>query len=88
MPAATGSTAPAVADNFLDLVCADQDWLRSEFEEIIAASWGEPPRLARPRWTARPPGWPGRRSPYFAPVADPSDRVPGRHEGARQRSPP
>jgi hypothetical protein len=46
MPPISASRAQedAVLSDFVDLLCADEELLRSEFEEIIAASWDEPPR--------------------------------------------
>ena len=73
-------------DTFLAVVYADADWLRAEFDAIVAASWDEPPaaperphrRAAAPvpvngtgRWDlALPPGRPVAACP------------------ARERSPP
>ncbi len=43
----TASTLPA-QDEFLALILADQEWLRAEFEAIIAAGWsGAPPAPPR-----------------------------------------
>lgn len=39
-------------EEFLDLICADTDLLRAEFEAIIDATWSPPP--------AHPPASPGR----------------------------
>jgi hypothetical protein len=48
-----------VADTFTDLVLADDDLVRLEFEEIVAAEWGEaapPPAFAPGGRAGRP--WP------------------------------
>ncbi len=67
---------------FADVICADPQWLREEFDALIAASFSEPPArppLSPPRVPPRPgpwwlpPGpWPGRlpvvlTSPHAAP---------------------
>ena len=73
-------------DTFLAVVYADADWLRAEFDAIVAASWDEPP--VRPGRSGRPVPGPARRD-----AAGRRDRpVPaGRPAAAapsRQRSPP
>jgi hypothetical protein len=83
---------PAVDETgagFADLVVADPQWLRREFDELIAASFGRPPAAPRPA----PPGVPGR-----GPSRPPAGRAPGRlpaaravrprEQARRQRSPP
>ncbi|HST66859.1 MAG TPA: hypothetical protein VLM05_16875 [Mycobacteriales bacterium] len=81
-------TAVDVGTEFLALVCADEELLRAEFEQIVAAGWGPPPLPARgPR---------GRRGPvpsgrHRASDAGPTRRTsaePDCDEWARQRSPP
>ncbi|HTX28147.1 MAG TPA: hypothetical protein VME19_14130 [Streptosporangiaceae bacterium] len=75
---------------FADMVCADPQWLREEFDALIAASFSEPPPPpppAPPRVPPRPgtPPPPSRR-----PVPDPA--LPASPatgpEHRRQRSPP
>ena len=74
--------------DFVDLVLADEDLLRAEFEAIIAAAWQEPPRPRRPA----PPG--PDDQPVPGAVAGPLYRtppaasVPSRRRHCRQRSPP
>jgi hypothetical protein len=90
--AATPDQAVARPDEdlgFWDLVCADDDWLRAEFDAIVAAEYPDrcgsgrarPPVPRRPGFPSREP-WsdPGTVRPpaAAAPVAPP----------ARQRSPP
>jgi hypothetical protein len=41
-PAAGTRVEPSVEDQFLDLVCADEELLRAEFDAIIAAEWPNP----------------------------------------------
>ena len=38
-----GSVAASVDEQFLDLLCSDEDLLRAEFDAIIAAEWPTPP---------------------------------------------
>src|ERR1700722_2131240 len=56
---------------FADLICADQQWLREEFDALISASFGEPP--APPR--SAPPPVPPRPArpcpPAWRPAAGP-----------------
>ena len=73
-------------DTFLAVVYADADWLREEFDAIVAASWDEPP--ARPEPSGRPVPGPGRPD---APRRWDRPLRPGRPVGptpARERSPP
>jgi hypothetical protein len=72
---------------FVDVLCDDPDWLRAEFDELIAAVWDQPP-------AQRPPSPPQRPAPLphpHRPVAEhrrtsravhPSDPL------AHERSPP
>ena len=83
--AATGS---GTVEEFLELLLADGELLRAEFDAIIAAEWpGPPPSQPHRRVCGRPAHRPWRRHQL------PPTRVPrperGAHEGAaRQRSPP
>jgi hypothetical protein len=75
---------------FTDLICADPEWVREEFDALISAAFGEPPTPpppAPPRVPPRPgrPGTPSWR-PAPDPVA-PTFTVAGPAHG-RQRSPP
>ncbi|HET8987615.1 MAG TPA: hypothetical protein VFN43_03805 [Humibacillus sp.] len=73
---------------FLELVCADDDLLRAEFEAIINASWPAAPchsaRVPSPH-----PREPRRGSQSVTATLEPSDRR-DRDSGdrGRQRSPP
>jgi hypothetical protein len=55
-------------EQFLDLLLADEDLLRAEFDAIIAAEWpGQPPgRPGRGARAERRPGGPRRRRPRAA----------------------
>jgi hypothetical protein len=75
---------------FADLICTDSQWLRAEFDALIAASFDEPPAPpppAPPRIPPRPgiPRLPSRR-PAPGPAASPSPAT-GPEDG-RPRSPP
>jgi hypothetical protein len=83
---APGSSTRSTHDEFVDLLCADEELLRAEFDAIVAAEWpGEPPLEFRPRGDG--PRWP-------APTPPSEPHRPGRRtrrrvdEWARQRSPP
>jgi hypothetical protein len=77
----------AEQDEFLAIVCADEELLRAEFEAIIGACWDEPPP-SRPVPPV-PPAGRGRHSMAYRPPLRP--RRP-QHNGVRgwvrQRSPP
>ena len=50
-------------DTFLAVVYADADWLRAEFDAIVAASWEEPPSRPEPCGRAGPSGPDAPRHP-------------------------
>ncbi|GAB2864288.1 hypothetical protein [Lentzea nigeriaca] len=78
---------------FADVVAADLDWVRAEFDAIVAANFLEsssaPPLRRHPRHPRKHP-----RHPAPIPTATPSGRESGdlagtaRRVGARERSPP
>ena len=73
--------AQTLDEEFLALVCEDEDLVRAEFDEIIEANWGEPPLSPAPRRPVPP-------TPYrnvFHPHGQ--NHVPI-SPSARQRSPP
>jgi len=92
MSADTGSrTASRVRDEFVELICNDDELVRAEFDAIVAASWDTAPPAGRPPAVpfpaSRPPGWPVPSARDLAPVP------PGRSQRLarrwnRQRSPP
>jgi len=43
-----GTIAPRIDEQFLDLICSDDELLAAEFDAIIAAEWPTPP-ASRPR---------------------------------------
>jgi hypothetical protein len=76
---------------FAELICADAQWLREEFDALIAASFSQPPaapppappRVPQSHGRTGPPGrhWPGPwASASSSPLTPPGQR--------RQRSPP
>jgi hypothetical protein len=76
---------------FAELICADAQWLREEFDALIASSFGKPPagpppappRVPPHRRYPGPPCWPQPQAdpvPITNPVTAPGHR--------RQRSPP
>jgi len=76
-------------EQFLDLLLADQELLRAEFNAIIAAEWpGPPPDLPDRRVRGEPD--PDRRRRYraTATTVPGTRRRPHVDESARQRSPP
>jgi hypothetical protein len=88
---ATGDTiARTVDEQFLDLICSDEDLLQAEFDSIIAAEWPDPPANTPGRGAAG--GHPVSRAARQAatrvagPVARPHHRGIG--GWTRQRSPP
>jgi hypothetical protein len=71
-------------DEFLDLLLADEDFVRAEFEAIIDGFQVEPPP-ARPGRPSPPSRRPGRTPPREQGAATHRPPLP---ERARQRSPP
>ena len=80
----------AVQEEFLALICADEDLLRAEFDAILAAGWGQPrpparqarcrrPRLPHVRRSDRPAVGGGLRGPQ---------RDSSGEGRSRQRAPP
>ncbi len=76
----------AVHEQFLALLCQDEQLLRAEFEDLIAASWPTRSRRLPPPGAASP-----RAQPPRGPGSQPAPQPPGRCEPraqARQRAPP
>lgn len=85
--AASDQVTVDVAEAFWDLVLSEDDWLRDEFDAIIACGCpSRPDRATRPvhPWPVQRPGvrWPPQ---HVSPLSW-ADRLPGRDP--RQRSPP
>lgn len=79
--------AEQLDDELVDLLCQDAGWLDETFNEIVATSWGEPPRggTAEPAAQPRRPSATTRRAPRHDGVRR-SQWCP--HPYRRQRSPP
>lgn len=76
---------------FAELICADPQWLREEFDALIAASFGQPPAAPPPAppWVSPPhsgAGRPGQLPLQADPTACPFPAALRGH--CRQRSPP
>jgi hypothetical protein len=91
IPHADGSTATRGTDEqFLELLCADEDLVRAEFDAIIAAEWPSPPP-AEPDHGAdaeRRPCRPRQRREASVAALSSRPRHPGVGGWTRQRSPP
>jgi hypothetical protein len=83
--------ADPCGDEFVDLICQDDELVRAEFEALVAACWDVAPPPARPpappRPARRPPGWPVVSASDLSPVPPPAS-PPLRWRWSRQRSPP
>src|SRR5690348_16665054 len=90
-PAAQPRRADRYDDEFVDLMCQDDELVRAEFEALVAACWDLAPPPARPpalpRPARRPPGWPVVPVDDVSPVLPPPS-PPLRRRYNRQRSPP
>jgi hypothetical protein len=89
-PASDARVEPSVDDQFLDMVCADADLLRAEFEAIVAAEWLTPPMTPHPQHPARVPPRPSQTRRHLPCSGQVRQRPchPGIGGWARQRSPP
>lgn len=87
------SLADIAGREFTDLVCADEAWVRAEFDALIAAAWPATPSPLGPAGQAGGPPADGYRAPVAQPrppgcTASGRGRGPGFDGWARQRSPP
>ncbi len=85
-----GDVARGSDEQFLDLICSDDELVQAEFDAIIAAEWPSPPPTRPRRDTpgGRHPGR-GQRPRPAAPDGLPlRPRHPGVRAWSRQRSPP
>src|SRR6478735_1305389 len=89
-PAAHVGAAPTVDEEFLELVYADEQMVRAEFDSIIAQEWPTDHPPAAP--TGATPATDPRPRPQRGPRGVRASRRRRRHQGAgrwrRQRSPP
>ncbi|WP_270889567.1 hypothetical protein [Pedococcus sp. 5OH_020] len=78
---------PSTQDAWVDLVCADEELLRAEFEAIVAESWQseDPPAPVRP---VSPAHRPAAGLPRPEAGVGPAETVVLEHLPGRQRSPP
>jgi len=83
--AGSGHAASAADDLFVELVCADDEWVRAEFAALIDAVWTDPPPREPVQHPASTPPPSLRREPRTV-APHPQERADQR-EG-RQRSPP
>lgn len=74
-------------DEFLDILCADEELLRAEFDAIVGASWDEPPPPTPPEPPTPPWRAPSDRD-WAGLRAAPAPFPCGAGRWARQRSPP
>lgn len=90
VPAPGGSLAETVDEQFLALICAEEELLRAEFEAIVAAEWPSPPaKTPGPAANAgRPRSWPPPGGPAGAGRLSGRPAHPGVDGWTRQRSPP
>lgn len=79
-----------VRTEFADLMCADEQWLREEFDALISASFSRPPSPP-----SAPPGTSPRREPWYPPSGPRVCLLPAgatirrvKNGHRRQRSPP
>jgi hypothetical protein len=74
---------------FAELICADAQWLREEFDALISASFGQPPAAPPPAPPRVPPSrghtGPPTRPRHHLPAVPSRVATP---EHRRQRSPP
>ena len=90
IPASGTRSAVQVQETFAELVCADPDLVRAEFDAIIEANWGgaEPPALAGSSDIVREPPSHDRVGPEAHGIEHASTRPRRTYGLARLRSPP
>jgi len=85
----TQAAAPSEPDAFLDLVCGDEELLRAEFEDIVAAEWPAPPSCrAVVHGQHGGNGGPAPGAPGTHAIDQPTDPEVTVDDSCRQRSPP
>jgi hypothetical protein len=87
-PAGKGVVTHDTAAEFVDLLIADDEWVRREFDALVNAGWDDvvppcPAQRQRARWPRRP-GYDGRSRP----VQRQRDLLRGVSANAHQRGPP
>ena len=94
MPTSATAAEPTLvaAEEFLEIVYADDDLVRAEFDAIVAAEWSAPPpdEPAGDDAVAPAPGWlrPRLTGPNGPGGLADRSRRPGIERWLRQRSPP
>jgi hypothetical protein len=85
--ASTGTLRPDIDDAFWTIVTGDDQWVRTEFDEIIAAGWDipTPPPPPAPPQPKLPPSGPERRGGSRTWCRHPAPPRQPRHD---QRAPP
>ena len=85
-----GPAARTADEEFLSLVYSDSEFIRAEFDAIIAAGWPDPPPAPPvPRGVAGPPvGSSAPSTLAYATRHDAPPTMPGVSRQVRQRSPP
>jgi hypothetical protein len=80
----------SVSSEFAELVCADPDWVRAEFDAIVAANFDPPPPHQRrpPRPDSSGPTAPARAAAIVTTPAGAPGVVLPITRWRRQRSPP
>jgi len=73
---------------FVELVYADEDLLRAEFDAIIEAGWPVAPCQPRPVPSPRPPDPDGGQGAVSLTVPPTEGREHSDGDGGRERSPP
>jgi len=88
MVASPADVTSTMEEAFVDLVCADDDLLRAEFDAIIEAGWLVRPRRPRPVPSPRPPD--PARGQQRARNTLPREEIRADSDGAggRERGPP
>ncbi|MCU7723858.1 hypothetical protein ODJ79_09045 [Actinoplanes sp. KI2] len=86
-PALAGAGPATTGQAFVDLVCADDELVRAEFDALIAASWPTPPAVP-PVPPRRPAPWPcGLALPSYEAARHLTDHIPDTSRRC-QRAPP
>jgi hypothetical protein len=84
--------AEVTREELVDLLCADEEWLRAEFDSLVAASWGagRPTRPGRGASPGPPRGSRLGQRPHLVLTRAPSSTapVPVADWTGRSRSPP
>jgi hypothetical protein len=88
-PALADTAARTVDEQFLALMCSDEDLLRAEFDAIITAEWPSPPTTTPRRGAAHrhPASYAHRRGDAPVAGAVPRPRPPASADGSGNAPP-